>query len=169
MIGDAGAWLLGALACWRLTHLLWAEDGPGQSLARWRARLPVSPHNGLPAVVGCFYCLSLWLALPISALVLALAGAPDGPAQWLGALLLGSLGLSGATILIERALDRPPLTLSLPPFDVMPMSAELNADLNGELNSGLSSVDNSGTAGHSGANVNANPNSNADANTGERK
>jgi hypothetical protein len=101
------AWALALLACWRATHLLWAEDGPGRWLARWRERLPRSPHTGLPVGVGCFYCLSLWLALPLAAGVLSLAPPAGGSAAWLGAWLLGSLALSGGAILIERAFDRP--------------------------------------------------------------
>ena len=53
-------WLaLGVLATWRVTHLLQAEAGPADLLARGRRRL-----RGVAAgLVGCFYCLSLWVAV----------------------------------------------------------------------------------------------------------
>lgn len=55
--------LLGALAVWRATHLLHAETGPAGVFERLRARA----GNGLlGAVLGCFYCLSLWTALPVA-------------------------------------------------------------------------------------------------------
>jgi len=83
-------WLvLGALAVWRLTHLLQAEDGPADIIVRLRRRA----GNGLWAqLLDCFYCLSLWIALPV--------------ACWIGrsygekALLW--LALSAAAILLER-------------------------------------------------------------------
>jgi hypothetical protein len=109
-MSEGVGWTLGCLACWRLTHLLWAEDGPWQVIARLRDRLPRSPHSGLPWLFGCFYCLSLWVALPITALVMAsqadgLAAGSLGRTAASG--LLGWLGLSGAAISLERWLDRP--------------------------------------------------------------
>lgn len=119
-MGETAGWALGVLACWRLTHLLWAEDGPGRLIARWRDRLPRSPDSGLPALVGCFYCLSLWVALPLSGLVVLLTG-PEGASllQGLASLGLGSLGLSGGAITLERALDRP----AAGPPDAAPVAA----------------------------------------------
>jgi len=83
--------LLGSLAVWRVTHLLQAEDGP------WRlsAELRRGAGNGfLGALLDCFYCLSLWAALPL-ALFLG-----DG---WGESLLLWP-ALSAAAILLERVL-----------------------------------------------------------------
>ena len=53
---------LGILATWRITHLLHAEDGPGDIVVKLR-RLAGEGYWG--ALLDCFYCLSLALALPI--------------------------------------------------------------------------------------------------------
>jgi hypothetical protein len=78
-----------AFAVWRLTHLLHAEDGPWRLAARARARLG---KGAVGQMVGCFYCLSVWVALLL--------------APWLGGQLLDLLvitaALSGAAIVIER-------------------------------------------------------------------
>ena|SRR6185437_16451177 len=57
-------WLaLAVLTTWRITHLLNAEDGPWQVLASLRRAL----GNGFWAqLTDCFYCLSLWVALPLA-------------------------------------------------------------------------------------------------------
>jgi hypothetical protein len=84
-------WLLiGTLAVWRITHLLAAEDGPWEILARLRQRLGSGFWGKL---MDCFYCLSVWVALPA--------------AGWLGRswperILLWP-ALSGASVLLERA------------------------------------------------------------------
>ncbi len=83
-------WLLiGALAVWRITHLLQAEDGPWEVVVRLRRRLGAGFWGKL---MDCFYCLSVWIALPA--------------AWWLGQswperLILWP-ALSGAAILLER-------------------------------------------------------------------
>src|SRR5947199_5705800 len=86
--------LLAILGVWRITHLLSAEDGPWNLLARLRGRL----GNGLLGqLLDCFYCLSLWMAIPF-----AWAIGND----WKERLLLWP-ALSGAAILLERATVRP--------------------------------------------------------------
>lgn len=82
--------LLGALAVWRASHLLHAEDGPWDTVARLRA---AAGAGLLGRMMDCFYCLSLWTAMPAA---LLLAG------QWLHFLLLW-FALSGAAILLEQA------------------------------------------------------------------
>lgn len=83
-------WLvLGALTVWRITHLLNAEDGPLEVLVRFRRCVGEGFWGDL---LDCFYCLSLWIAVPI--------------AWWLGdawkeRLLLWP-ALSAASIGIER-------------------------------------------------------------------
>lgn len=85
--------LLAALAVWRLTHLLNAEDGPFRVFDRLRGGMR---RVALGELADCFYCLSLWMAAPF--------------AIWLGdgwgerAVLW--LALSAAAILIERMADR---------------------------------------------------------------
>jgi len=82
--------VLGSIALWRATHLLQAEDGPWDLVARLRRRAGTGFWGSL---LDCFYCLSLWLAAPL--------------AGWLGdsaaeRLLLWP-ALSGAACLLERA------------------------------------------------------------------
>ncbi len=84
-------WLvIGILGVWQVTHLLHAELGPWQILERFRrlvARL------SLGGAITCFYCLSVWVALPL--------------AMWLGEswserVLLWP-ALAGGASLLERA------------------------------------------------------------------
>lgn len=86
------AWLLiGTLATWRLAHLLHAEDGPWDVVVRLRA---LAGTGFLGAAMDCFYCLSLWVALPIAAAI---------GSAWIDRLLLWP-ALSGAAIMLERAI-----------------------------------------------------------------
>jgi hypothetical protein len=80
---------LAALATWRLAHLVAEEDGPGNSIARLRARAGTAWAGEL---MDCFYCLSLWVAAPISCAVAMRKR--DLPSTW--------LGLAGAACLLER-------------------------------------------------------------------
>ena len=80
--------VLAGLATWRVTHLLWAEDGPFGVLGRLRARLAA----GGIRVFDCFYCLSLWVGA-IAALLLG-----GSLADW----LIDALALSAAAIVLER-------------------------------------------------------------------
>lgn len=86
------AFVLASLAVWRVTHLLNAEDGPWDLAARLRARL--GPM--LARAVGCFYCLSVWVALPFT--------------PWLtrepAAFIVTWMALSAAAIVIERLTGR---------------------------------------------------------------
>jgi hypothetical protein len=85
--------LLGALATWRLTHLVVAEDGPWQVFARLRR---AAEHQLWKELLDCFYCLSLWIAAPLALLI--------GDSLLERALMWPAL--SGAAILLERATDR---------------------------------------------------------------
>lgn len=84
--------VLGALVVWRATHLLHAEDGPWRLIARLRQ----AAGGLLGEALDCFYCLSLWIAAPVAALV--------GP-SWRYDLLLWP-ALSGAACLLQRATDQ---------------------------------------------------------------
>jgi hypothetical protein len=92
-----GEWYLlavGVLAVWRLTHLLQAEDGPWDAVLRLRA----AAGNGmLGALMDCFYCLSVWIALLFAGLLAA---------NWMHALLLWP-ALSAGAILLDRATGGP--------------------------------------------------------------
>ncbi|MEP7364852.1 MAG: hypothetical protein ABI972_16485 [Acidobacteriota bacterium] len=60
-------WLiLGALCVWRMTHLLSAEDGPWGVFA-WVRRSVAQTFLAGP--MNCFYCLSLWIAMPFAVVV----------------------------------------------------------------------------------------------------
>jgi len=54
---------LGALVAWRITHLLSYEDGPWQVLRRLRRMVDA---GFLGQLVGCFYCLSLYVSAPLA-------------------------------------------------------------------------------------------------------
>ena len=92
------ALLISVLACWRVTHLLHAEDGPGDVLVHLR-RLAGMGFFG--KLLDCFYCLSLWVSLPIA--ILTSRGVLEGVLQW--------LGISAGAILLERATAKPLLTM----------------------------------------------------------
>jgi hypothetical protein len=78
-----------AIAVWRVTHLLWGEDGPADIFVRLR-RLAGSSFIG--RLLDCFYCLSLWVAAPFAWLM---------ESTWKGRGIIW-LGLSGGAILFER-------------------------------------------------------------------
>jgi hypothetical protein len=87
--------VLGVLAVWRVTHLLHLEHGPWGAVAGVRA---ASARLGLGEVFQCFYCLSLWVAMPA--------------AWWLGRTwperVIAWLACSAGAILIEvRGLGGP--------------------------------------------------------------
>ncbi len=97
---EANVWLrftVGALATWRVTHLLASEDGPADIIVRLRARLGKSLAGSL---MDCFYCLSLWIAA-LAALAITHV--------WIDWLFYW-LALSGAACLLER-LGRDPVAV----------------------------------------------------------
>ena len=86
--------LVAALAVWRATHLLAKEDGPWDVLRKFRRGLG---DGVLGKLVSCFYCLSIWVALPFA---------------WFvgGSLVEKAVGwwaLSGAAVLLERLTREP--------------------------------------------------------------
>ena len=88
-IGFGARFALAALATWRLTHLLAEEDGPADLVLKARAALGESQAGEL---MDCFYCLSVWVAAPLSL----------GVARRRSQLLGTWLALSAAACLIER-------------------------------------------------------------------
>jgi hypothetical protein len=92
--GFAMRFALGALATWRVTHLIAEEDGPADAVVRLRVRLGTSQ---LGRLMDCFACTSVWVAAPVA---LAVARRPrDAPLTW--------LALSGAACLLERITESP--------------------------------------------------------------
>src|SRR5579862_3348650 len=55
---------LAALATWRLTHLIVAEDGPAEVVVRLRR---AAGAGVVGQAMDCFYCASVWVALPVAA------------------------------------------------------------------------------------------------------
>lgn len=90
-------WLiLGCLGVWRITHLLQAEDGPFDLMVRLRRGVGDGFWGSL---LDCFYCLSLWTALPFALLI---------GAEWKEWLLLWLAFSAGAIILQRITSDRHP-------------------------------------------------------------
>jgi len=99
--------VLGTLATWRLTHLLWGEDGPWDLLVRLRKAV----GNGFwGSLLDCFLCCSLWVAAPFALLL------GEG---WKERLLLWPAFSAGAILLqglvfprsLQPAGDTPPPAL----------------------------------------------------------
>jgi hypothetical protein len=84
--------VVGALAVWRVTHLLQAEDGPFELVTRLRRSVG---SGGLGELLDCFYCLSLWISAPLALWM---------DTQWRERVLLW-LSLSAAAILLNRAVE----------------------------------------------------------------
>jgi hypothetical protein len=81
--------MLAVLSVWRISHLLSFEDGPWKILHRLREAL----GNGFwRSLFDCFYCLSLWVALPVALFV----------GETTRTKLLLWPALSGGAILLER-------------------------------------------------------------------
>lgn len=91
--------LIAVLAIWRVTHLLWGEDGPWDAFVRLRR---AAGDSFFGRVLDCFHCLSLWVAAPVAFWM---------GSGWLERALLW-VGLSGGAILLERATARSAPTLA---------------------------------------------------------
>jgi|SRR5215469_11670924 len=92
--------VLAVFAVWRVTHLLAREDGPWDCFRRLR-RLAV-----FGKVAACFYCLSVWVAVPFALFL-------QGNAI---ETFVGWLALSGAAILLER-MTREPVEVKIEELD----------------------------------------------------
>ena len=85
--------ILGILGVWRITHLLHAEDGPGQVVVKLRR---AAGDSVLGQAMDCFQCLSLWIAAPFAVLI---------GQGWLEGTLLWP-ALSAGAIVLEAILQR---------------------------------------------------------------
>jgi hypothetical protein len=81
-----------SLVVWRLTHLLSKEDGPFDIIFLLRKKAGAGFFGSL---LDCFYCLSIWIALPF--------GMYYGN-SWMEKLSYW-IALSGAACLAEQATD----------------------------------------------------------------
>lgn len=87
------AFVLCALAVWRLSHLLAYEDGPFDLVVRLRQRV----GNGFfGSLMDCYYCVTVWIAIPFA--LLLTHDVVTGLVTW--------LALSGAASALYKAIDR---------------------------------------------------------------
>ena len=94
MMPDIFRLVLAVLAVWRITHLLAREDGPWEAFREIRAR---TAGTMVGRLLACFYCLSVWVAVPFALFVGATA-VEEFVAWW---------AISGGAILLERATAEP--------------------------------------------------------------
>ena len=87
------ALMVGILCTWRITHLFVYEDGPWDVFTALRRRTGSGFWGKL---LGCFYCLSLWVAAPLAILL---------GRGWVEIVCL-ALAISGGAVLLERATSR---------------------------------------------------------------
>jgi hypothetical protein len=85
--------ILAVLATWRITHLIHTEDGPGDVVRRLRVAIG---DGWIGKAVACFYCLSVWIAIPFAVAV----------GHGVGEILLAWPAFSGGAILLERLTTR---------------------------------------------------------------
>lgn len=78
------------LAVWRVTHLFGKEDGPFDIIFFIRRK---AGKGFFAKLLDCFYCLSIWIALPFGVWL---------GHNWIEKPLLW-LALSGAACLLEQA------------------------------------------------------------------
>ena len=83
------SFILTLLAVWRVTHLVQGEDGPFNLVVRLRT---LAGNSFAGKLMDCFYCLSLWVALPAGFFL---------EKGWV-ARLIAWLALSGGAILLEK-------------------------------------------------------------------
>ena len=76
--------VVAALALWRVSAWLWYEHG-AERLRGWLCKWPFMARQ-----VSCFWCVSLWLSVPIALI------------WWLCWPVLLPLALSGAAILLSH-------------------------------------------------------------------
>ena len=91
---NIGVWFLSVVALWRITHLLTQEDGPFDVVYLVRKKLGSSQ---LGKAMDCFYCLSIWLAIPFA--ICLVEGVAEGILTW--------LSLSGAACIIQKIITNP--------------------------------------------------------------
>jgi hypothetical protein len=90
---DFTAVMVATLAVWRVTHLLVVEDGPWNVFAHLRR---IAATLRLDRLASCFYCASVWIAIPF-ALLLA--------RDW-RTIAIAIPALSGGAVLLERITTR---------------------------------------------------------------
>ena len=94
----------GALATWRVAHLVVREDGPGDVVVKARERIG---QHWVGELLDCFNCTSVWVGAAIAPVV----------TRRRPGILLTALALSGAACLLDRArrADEPAHVIELEP------------------------------------------------------
>jgi hypothetical protein len=87
------AFALCTLAVWRIAHLLSQEDGPFDIVVKFRK---LFGQGFFGTLLDCFYCLSLWVAVPFAILLCN---------EWLQGIITW-LALSGAACLLFKFTDK---------------------------------------------------------------
>lgn len=90
-------WLVfSGIITWRLTRMLYNENGPLDIFARLRSHLATRQKRmgGMYDMISCFYCLSFWVAIPIA------ATAYEKPTQ----LIFNSLIISSIAIFLQTTI-----------------------------------------------------------------
>jgi len=90
---DVSWFVPGVLAVWRVTYLLYAEDGPWDLVIRLRR---LAGTGFWATLLDCFYCLSVWMAVPFAWLLGS--GWPERVLLW--------PALSAGAIMLERLTSR---------------------------------------------------------------
>ncbi len=90
---DFTAAVLSVLAVWRVTHLIVVEEGPWKVFAHLRR---AAAAVRLETLAGCFYCASLWIAVPFAMLIVR---------DW-RTIAICIPALSGGAIVLERLTKR---------------------------------------------------------------
>jgi hypothetical protein len=81
------------LAIWRISHLFSQEDGPFDIVIKFRKLFGQGFFGDL---LDCFYCLSMWVAIPFAVLLCN---------QWLQGIIIW-LALSGAACLLFKLTNK---------------------------------------------------------------
>jgi Protein of unknown function (DUF1360) len=85
--------IMSVLAVWRLTHLLSKEDGPFNLIFKLRKQIG---QGFFGALLDCFYCLSIWIAIPFGIWV----------ANDIMEKIICCLALSGGACIIEKLINK---------------------------------------------------------------
>jgi hypothetical protein len=85
--------LISVLAVWRVTHLLSQEDGPFDIVIKFRK---LFGQNFIGSLLDCFYCLSMWIAIPFVFFLYT---------NWIDGIILW-LALSGAASFLFKLTDK---------------------------------------------------------------
>jgi len=85
--------VLSILAVWRITHLFSKEDGPFDIIYAIRKK---AGRGFFGSLLDCFYCTSVWIALPFGLWL----------GNSLGEKLLYWTALSGAACLLEQGTSK---------------------------------------------------------------